>query len=267
MTEEIEIPLASTDKYEEALAKARFEYKENPCATESEKRVLEIIFPELKESEDEKIRQALIAYFRGMTHDVFVNGFSKEDFIAWFEKQKDAETEKEKAYKNADKIQYEKGFEDGVASVKQKEQKPIKNDLDAINLSKILAADRLASAEMTGRLKERNEILENPEKYGLQKPAEWSEEDEDMIRFYKMDYNNEIWDWPTKRVVEMRLAFKDWLCVRLESLRPQPHWKPSEEQMESLAYAIQVLNSNLDPRSAKAYQDLQTLYKNIKYGN
>lgn len=45
------------------------------------------------------------------------------------------------------------------------------------------------------------------------------------------------------------------------------HWKPSEEQMESLAYAIQVLNSNPHPKSAKAYQDLQTLYKNIKYGN
>ena len=45
------------------------------------------------------------------------------------------------------------------------------------------------------------------------------------------------------------------------------YWKPSEEQMEALAYAIQVLNSNPHPKSAKAYQDLQTLYKNIKYGN
>lgn len=52
---EIEMPLASTDKYEEALAKARFEYKENPCATENEKKLLEIIFPELKESDDEKM--------------------------------------------------------------------------------------------------------------------------------------------------------------------------------------------------------------------
>lgn len=44
-----------------------------------------------------------------------------------------------------------------------------------INLKVLLTADCLASAEMTGRFKERNEILENPEKYGLQKPVEIDE--------------------------------------------------------------------------------------------
>lgn len=52
------------------------------------------------------------------------------------------------------------------------EQKPQDQSVDVIKMSALLAADRLASAEMTGRLKERKEILENPEKYGLQKPAE-----------------------------------------------------------------------------------------------
>ena len=66
------------------------------------------------------------------------------------------------------------------------------------------------------------------------KPAEWSEEDENMIRFYEMDYNNQIGDWPAKKVVEMRLAFKDWLCVRLKYLRPQPSWKPCKDQMGTL---------------------------------
>lgn len=105
------------------------------------------------------------------------------------------------------------------------------------------------------------------EKQKEQKPAEWSEEDENMrdniLRVLgaftgtvECESNPSLsTSYPTY------LREIDWL----KSLRP--HWKPSEEQMESLAYAIQVLNSNPHPKSAKAYQDLQTLYKNIKYGN
>lgn len=63
-------------------------------------------------------------------------------------------------------------IDDFPYSDEQKEQKPKEQCVDVIKMSTLLAADRLASAEMTGRLKERKEILENPEKYGLCKPAE-----------------------------------------------------------------------------------------------
>ena len=58
-----------------------------------------------------------------------------------------------------------------------------------------------------------------------QKPAEWSEEDEQRIaeiEFAVMQMN-------TKRV-----NTKDKCLAWLKSLRPQSHWKPSEEQMEAL---------------------------------
>lgn len=49
------------------------------------------IFPELKESEDERIRKWLIGYFNQYIIDgmpqVFGNGLNVKDVIAWLEKQ------------------------------------------------------------------------------------------------------------------------------------------------------------------------------------
>ena len=33
----------------------------------------------------------------------------------------------------------------------------------------------------------------------------------------------------------------NWLKNRIKSLRPQPHWKPSEEQMEALMTAMAIV--------------------------
>ena len=53
-------------------------------------------------------------------------------------------------------------------------------------------------------------------------PAEWTEEDEKMAKFYDDDYNNRIGNMPMKEVVEMRLKFKDWIINRIKYIRP-PH--------------------------------------------
>lgn len=112
-------------------------------------------------------------------------------------------------------------------SEKQKEQKPWKVGANAyftpeqkpaeINVKALLAADRLASAEMTGRLKERSEILENPEKYGLQKTAEWSEEDELM----QTTVIQTLERFGGCGTTGMQI---DWL----KSLRPS--WRPSKDE-------------------------------------
>ena len=90
------------------------------------------IFSELKESEDEKIRMSLIELFKDMEWDDSIlhdYNMDKGKTIAWLEKQKSEE----------------------------------------INVKALLAADKLAAAEMTGRLKERKDIVGNPQKYGLEK--------------------------------------------------------------------------------------------------
>ena len=141
----------------------------------------------------------------------------------------------------------------------QKEQKP-----EEINLKALLTSDRLASAEMTGRLKERSEILENPEKYGLRKSAAWSEEDIEMyiniessLRAYAFGLKNE----EHKRRIKKEL---DWLENRFKTINPdskeslQSHWKPSEEQMWALDVALENFYNQND-RAA-----LESLYNDLK---
>lgn len=73
------------DKYKEALERARIAYKDE---NRHLKAALERIFPELKESKDERIRKALIKSFE--IHDLralIIPGFSAKDIIAWLEKQ------------------------------------------------------------------------------------------------------------------------------------------------------------------------------------
>ena len=122
------------------------------------------------------------------------------------------------------------GYQEGLEAGRQKPAE--------VNVKALLTADRLASAEMTGRLKERSEIINNPEKYGLQKPAEWSEEDENIRQSLINDLENaETEDEDVQKELNEKVAW-------LKSLRPQPHWKPSEEQMEVLERCVDYLDDS-----------------------
>ena len=96
------------------------------------------------------------------------------------------------------------------------------------------------------------------EKQKKQKPAKWSEEDEKLIEevcrclceyagYYK-EKDMEALDYH---------LFK--LSLRLKSLCPQPHWKPSEEQMEALRVTLEYM-----PDTFKLRCTLMTLYNDLK---
>ena len=79
-----------------------------------------------------------------------------------------------------------------------------------------------------------------------QEPAEWSEEDEirlkeaievldESIKYLPMGYGF---------IKDVNLV-KNWL----KSLRPQPHWKPSEDQIQELYNILQ------DPKKAGSISD------------
>lgn len=77
--------------YEEALERAKSIYNENPSSSTA-KFVCGQIFPEIKESEDERIRKELWEYF----HDIqlkcdndFSPSFTIDDILAYLEKQKE----------------------------------------------------------------------------------------------------------------------------------------------------------------------------------
>lgn len=187
-----------------ALEKARAAYGTGAC----DDATLEFLFPQLKESEDERIRKEIISAlkFANTSDGVY------DKHIAWLEKQK--------------------------------EQRPAE-----INVKALLAADRLASAEMTGRLKERSEILENPEKYGLQKPTYWSEEDEKMLKEIEL-----VVSGVGITVAGMRSKMLCWL----KSIRPS--WKPSEEQMKHLERCFSHGHTSPLPNQ----HVLESLYNDLK---
>ena len=70
--------------YDEALKKASAAYKDEDRHL---KATLERIFPELKESEDEKIKKAIIEFFKSEDDNTTYSLIRKKDIIAWLEKQ------------------------------------------------------------------------------------------------------------------------------------------------------------------------------------
>ena len=75
-TKEPELQYGNNSKYEEALERAR---KGMP---------IDEVFPELKESEDERIRKALIRFFKN-THDWVNLKYDGNEIVAYLEKQKE----------------------------------------------------------------------------------------------------------------------------------------------------------------------------------
>lgn len=74
-------------RYDEAidLVNSKWHYKNQPCFIQASE-----IFPELKESEDENIRQWFIKYFQGYKSngiEKFDNVLKVDDILAWLEKQ------------------------------------------------------------------------------------------------------------------------------------------------------------------------------------
>lgn len=73
-------------KYKEALERASKLKVQNPFDTVGQ--MVENIFPELKESEDERIRKVIYGWIYTQPSQFFdINCFSKEEMLAWLERQ------------------------------------------------------------------------------------------------------------------------------------------------------------------------------------
>ena len=73
------------EKYKDALAKAKEQYN-YPCMR-SCMGILEEIFPELKESEDEKIKKRITLCLEECVHSDVIRDYEKDECVAWLEKQ------------------------------------------------------------------------------------------------------------------------------------------------------------------------------------
>ena len=79
-------------RYDKAIEIAKSKIKNDKDHVLYEGDVIDI-FPELKESEDEVIRKAIIEHFAGSHSSMFpYRGFTKEQILAWLEKQGEQNT-------------------------------------------------------------------------------------------------------------------------------------------------------------------------------
>ena len=229
--------------YDEGIEKLR-RYLDGFSDRISPRKDLEVIFPELRELEYEKIRKAILGltYIDGIEPILTKCSITKQDIRAWLEKQAEQKPMKTCAeYYNKDK-----GLKMPELSVFQNKLADIlmyreydgpgetEDDIAKGRLEYELAAIRLSE-----------ELLPLAQKE--QKPA-WSEED-------KKNLEKTIWyvENPAPMVV------KDSMLVEwLKSLRPQKQWKPTEEQMNTLELAIS------DYENGGTYEILSGLLEQLK---
>ena len=178
--------------------------------------VLEDIFPELKESDDEKIRKALVEMVHDTTGDSLWIDYNvhKEDAIDWLEKQgeQDAITFNDAHIINSALNDY---------CCKQY------NALHKEN-GGVLSFARLQHLAM--------DIYGWCKKQGEQKPAEWSEEDERM-------FNSALWHVKNSCGNGGKNSGEFEVYNWLKSLKDRYAWKPSDEQMDALETAVSSLQS------------------------
>ena len=171
--------------------------------------IIETLFPELAESEDEKIRQFLIHEVTE-TSDKFMSyrNMNKKDVLAWLEKQGEQKPAwSEEDVKIALRTEYEKGRADAIAEMQM----------------------------------------------------EWSEEDEKILEIITsvLQVNFESTERFSGYEEYMNVDLINWL----KSLRPQNHWKPSDEQMKILLQAVAYFGVSW---VNKDYLALQSLYFDLK---
>lgn len=212
---------------EELLRSARNLY-ENPGTNEALKVVLEETYPELKESEDERIRKTLIHIVKGACDKYGIkykgDDITEEKLLAYLERQKDLAVIPDELVKNY-KLFCEQGGRELALLInaingfnKLKEQQPAEWSEDIIRKA-------IKEVGLTQHQIDWFKTNVFPPK------QEWSEEDEDMRDTIIRDLKRLGGD-----IVNVKPAYKaeiDWL----KSLRPQP--KQESEPIE-IKYAGKI---------------------------
>jgi len=200
------------------------------------------------DDEDEKIRR----FIQDRLTDRLWNPtwkFSRDDVLAYLERKKEL-------FKEGKGLYWYDGKELTFASPaiesnpydfamsqqeKQKEQNKVQRTGVSGFTDVVTAIRAVYNEESAHDLIEYLTTLVNREKQAEQKPAEWSEEDEkrfnDVLNVLKYAYEDLSNHKSFDTAMDVTKAF-DWMKNRFKYLRPHPHLKPNDEEMEALHRAI-----------------------------
>ena len=160
-------------KYKEALERAKKYF--NPVYPLADKTLVEEIFPELAESEDERIRKWLVELVENQEPKMFIE-VKKMDVFAWLEEQKD---------KNCLACdQHLKGYLAGrkVTEEEKQKERTITSDTEVSISNDYTSAYYEERGYKNGYADGVRDTKAAIAKSPVDKPVEWSEEDE---RIYK----------------------------------------------------------------------------------
>lgn len=235
---------------------------------------LEILVPELKESEDEKIRKELIRFFSDKDEEDYEGLHPRAQIVAWLEKQcalanfYDSIQVGDKVTRNQDGVLVNLSQLKRVA--KPSEQKQCEQKSAEKVEPKFKVGDTI-------RLKNSNaeyiiESISDSHYYGKgfsisivggnrdyelveQKPA-WSEEDENMIEAIEALCDDKIRFTEFQDVKEYTYTIKNWLKELKDRVQPKQEW--SEEDIVAIDCAVDVLSRDL-PSLAASIERLKSL--------
>ena len=191
--------------YDEALERAK-ELLEVGLKDTRDKRVVLSFFPELAESEDEKIRKGLIDYFSDFHLQTFA-GLDPKKILSWLEKQG--------------------------------RQKPANTDFSDLRTWKYIVDAAWTEKEGIGQYLDSPFIEEVAKKlqkrFGNieQKPTKWSEKDEKSVHLACEFIRHHSTSMDSIGGIDCSI-----LIERLKSLEDRYAFKPSDEQLKALKEAV-----------------------------
>ena len=223
----------------------------------------EILLPELFESEDERIRKRIRLCLEECVHSDIIRDYERSECIAYLKRQKEQKPDDDPL----DVPKFTKGFDTGrevqrifdeqkPAEWSEEDKKPFKNVLDGL---------KYAYEDLTNH-KSYDSAKDVKDAYywmvsrfqNLQPKQEWSEEDEDFINMLILHFNYMI----DKEIKEGGPSVETYKSYRekLKSLKPRPHWKPSEKQMGALLWCCAHLGGADHTVLAELYEHLLYVY-------
>jgi len=281
-------------KYEDAIARYKQWERDHTNGYVIDD-MMGFIFPELKESNDEKIRKAIINRTKNLGADdlLYWDGFTVGDVIDWLGKQKEPTIHHCAGLKGTLPLGTKTSWHDDHKETNRKW-----SEEDELALKSILVSGKYILSQIN-----KDWLKSLPERFNLQPKQEWSEEDE-IHKLHTIQLIEDVMDWAEKdgmhnlcvaqcqealawlkslspqpkaeltlldqNIINAAIAFveqndhfncwggidKQFVIKALRSLKP--HWKPSEEQMRDLEYAAKSYSVTC-PNLLSLYHELQKL--------
>ena len=203
------------------------------------------IIPELRESEDERIRKDIVALIKFALKDGSAvspgSHTTKEEALAWLEKQK------EQRVSHLHPEDYPMTPGECIKPAWSEE-----DEKNFLSLCEFFTTWSKKHYTAYGRQEAMEEWLFNRFKYLNPQPKqEWSEEDQEAYRIV-LNYFRQIDDGRSSSITGREVTA---IHRFLENLTSQPHWEPSEQEKGALRTAVYVLTEERNfPRAASHLQ-------------